>query len=135
MCLSLHNHTRFVNNFQWVITPMFNHHTRAVATSLHHHHFCFIDLIVIESLDGTSIDADYHLRCIPMSMNGRLRSGQENIQHPLPIFLLAIAQIIIHTQPRRFRSQFRHKVKKLFIKFHEVQYMSKISPSTSPRNH
>ena len=110
MRLGLEDDTHLVCSLQRVITTLLNQHTRAVTTCSHHHHLGFVALIVIESLNGTSIDADNHLARVRMPVDSRLRSGQQHVQHPLPILILAVTQIIVHTQPRRLRSQLRHRV-------------------------
>lgn len=110
MSLSLKDDTHLIRSLQRVITSLLNYHTRAVTTCRHHNHLGLIALIVIEPLNGATIDADDHLARVRMSVNRRLRSGQQHIQHSLPIFILTVTQIIVHPQPRRLRSQLRHRV-------------------------
>ena len=84
MCLCLHNYPRFTISLQRVITTLFNYHTGAVATNRHNHHFGFIALIVIEPLNGTSVDADNRLAGVRMTVGSRLRRRQQHVDIRLP---------------------------------------------------
>ena len=76
MCFRLKHHTHLVRCFQGMISPLLYPYTRSFTSSFHHHHFCFITLLIIKSFNSRAINTDDNFRSISMAMNVRLSAWQ-----------------------------------------------------------
>ena len=80
---------------------------------LHHHTRC-----IVENLLHLAPDHHHFLRSLVVPVNRNHRTRLHSIQHPHRAILLAVAQIIMHTQPGRSHRLPAQLVQKRLIKFH-----------------